>query len=84
MLYFRGYKFLCFILQFRERTELQRKQKKEESEFKIKCANKWYILTYPKILYNYAATNVHLVDTLVQSGDQFFSDHVDKFNARPL
>lgn len=38
MLYFSGYKFLCFILQFGERTELQNKEKKEESTFKMKCA----------------------------------------------
>lgn len=30
----------------------------------------------------YAATSVHLAETLVQGGDQFFSDHVNEFNAR--
>lgn len=76
MLYFSVYKFLCFILQFRERTELQRKDKEEESGLKIQR----YFNPAHNVMY--AATNVHLAETLVQGGDQFFGDHVDEFNAR--
>lgn len=75
MLYFCGHKFLRFISQFRERTELQSNGKEEERGFSIKCANKYPVSSY---------TICYLVDTLVQGGYQFLGDQVHEFNTRPL
>lgn len=80
MLYFSGYKFLCLILQFGEGAELQRKETKQR-RVGLKSSVKMDVQMNNV---NFAATNVYLADALVQCGDQFFRDHVDKFDARRL
>lgn len=80
LLYFSGYKFLCFILQFRKRAELQRKETKQRRVGLKSSVQMGVQMNNVK----FAATNVHLADALVQCGDQFFRDHVNKFDARRL